>query len=646
MKKNVGIGRKIYIPLIFLMVLGTAAVVIFSLKEIDNITKDVLLKTDAKFQLFIDGQMKTKETVAITNAINLSQNYFVIKSLESNNRQIAIDGLATISERFRISTSFKNIKVHIHTKESRSFLRSWNPDKYGDDLTSFRHTVVLVNKDERPLAGIEIGKAGLIMRGVAPVIKGTKYLGSIEIMQGLNSVVKSAKKNNLFSIIVIKNEFLKVATKLEHSLKLNNFTVAVKDEVVDKHFFGELKNVNILKDSYTKNYYFKVFPIRDFSNNIVGYSIIGDKRDAVEKSIEQSKQIVYIQVGIMLLINILMIIILSLALFIVLTKPINKLREFIKHSIKNKDFQKTIDIKTGDEMELIGNSLNLLITDFKNLIHGVKDSSNENTQQSEKLKDISKDIQYNVSQNSALIKTVNNKNSAILLKTLNSIDNSNDTKESVLLTNSELTKIRVDILELVANIKYSSDKETTLESKLKQLTSEILQVKEIVKSINNIADQTNLLALNASIEASRAGSFGKGFAVVADEVGNLAEQTQISLFNIDRSMSIVVSAINDVSQSMNESVKEFKKLQHNAYLVNEKVIKISIQMNDVMKSTDISLYSVKEINSDVQNINEIMNTIENASNRNSETTEGISVISSELESVIYKLNDKISSYAV
>ena len=72
-------------------------------------------------------------------------------------------------------------QVQFHSPPAMSFLRLARPDKFGDDLSSFRFTVVEVNKTKKPVSGLEYGVEGLGIRGVVPVFKDKEHLGSVEV---------------------------------------------------------------------------------------------------------------------------------------------------------------------------------------------------------------------------------------------------------------------------------------------------------------------------------------------------------------------------------------------------------------------------------------------------------------------------------
>ncbi len=81
-----------------------------------------------------------------------------------------------------------------------------------------------------------------------------------------------------------------------------------------------------------------------------------------------------------------------------------------------------------------------------------------------------------------------------------------------------------------------------LKDSLNTLGARAEDIGKVMTVISDIADQTNLLALNAAIEAARAGDAGRGFAVVADEVRKLAEKTMTATKEVGESVFAIQGA--------------------------------------------------------------------------------------------------------
>ena len=82
---------------------------------------------------------------------------------------------------------FKNLneqysvrQFQFHLPPAVSFLRAHKAKKFGDDLSSFRKTILATNDSKKPVKGLEKGVAGLGIRGINPVFYEDKHIGSVE----------------------------------------------------------------------------------------------------------------------------------------------------------------------------------------------------------------------------------------------------------------------------------------------------------------------------------------------------------------------------------------------------------------------------------------------------------------------------------
>jgi class 3 adenylate cyclase len=76
---------------------------------------------------------------------------------------------------------FKQFQFHLPPPELTTLLRVHQPEKYGDELSSYRPTVVRCNLSRVTVVGLEQGHSGYGFRAVVPVHYDEKHIGSLEV---------------------------------------------------------------------------------------------------------------------------------------------------------------------------------------------------------------------------------------------------------------------------------------------------------------------------------------------------------------------------------------------------------------------------------------------------------------------------------
>lgn len=182
---------------------------------------------------------------------------------------------------------------------------------------------------------------------------------------------------------------------------------------------------------------------------------------------------------------------------------------------------------------------------------------------------------------------------------------------------------------------YASEADTKMEQlriATKNIDESSMQIRSIIKTIEDISFQTNILALNASVEAARAGSSGKGFSVVSDEVRNLASKSAEAASDTGTLIGRSIRDVKTGTESTNLSISAMQVISECIQSIKalmDEIALASVQQSEMITSVE---KRVKEVSKVTQS--------------NSDAAEKSAYISNQLSNQSRTLNHLIGQFRI
>ena len=307
-------------------------------------------------------------------------------------------------------------------------------------------------------------------------------------------------------------------------------------------------------------------PIEDNAGKVV--AILGCDYDASSIAAELQKAVVQtLQIGGICLI--LAILILTIIVSRI-TKGLMQVNAKIYDLVHNEgDLTQKLDVRSGDELELIAGNVNELLAYIRKIMIGISSGSMRLMSTSRKMVDHLSSADESITDVSATMQEM----SAAMEETTSSLNQITEAIDEIyssverIAGNADAGKVSSQEMESRASgandAAAEGEKKANIETeKMAASLNEkiaksksVEQIEILTSNIIEITEQTNLLALNASIEAARAGEAGRGFAVVADEIGKLAGNSADAAAKIRQVSAEVIQAVDELAEGSQQMIE-------------------------------------------------------------------------------------------
>ncbi|SFR14568.1 methyl-accepting chemotaxis protein [Desulfoscipio geothermicus] len=582
------------ITAVFIIVSASLLLIIY--QGYKNMVELVLEQEEEKYDLIARRVNSDLEGIFARTALGLvgvAQNPAIQEAFARRDRE----QLIVLTEPIFKEVHQKGIEqFQFHLAPATSFLRLHKPDKYGDDLSSFRNTVLQCNSSLKTVQGLEEGRGGFGFRVVMPVFYQDSHVGSVEYGMGFNaSLLKKWQsqtggdyyiycKGNAGVSWEKSQDGLLAATNSKDSYKL-------KPAVIDDILSSGKAQTAYLNGNKTAAI---IIPLHDYSGKVIGYlKVLRDRAEVLGRinGIMQRAAITAI----------LVLIVISGLLYIVINilfRPFNTFSLAIQRMGQG-ELGVCFNEDSGDEFAKLGRYLNRATENLRDIFQTVTYKMKTLAESGQQLNKITEDSSAGLQESAAAATDLAGSSVGLEESARKMLDRADETMEAARSGSSVVE-------QAVGQITAVEDHMLVLGKVVKELADRSRNISNITGLIDSLAEQTNLLALNAAIEAARAGEKGHGFAVVAGEVRKLAGQSASAARQIAGELEEMQQQVVQVVRGMEQSVHDVKSGAHLVVQSNEAFNEIMEAVKAINQEIDLVVRQIERIGATSQQVSALV----------------------------------------
>jgi len=190
------------------------------------------------------------------------------KDANTTQQQLIRDKLyIMLKKRYKRMKNMGVVQLHFHLPDNTSFLRLHKPEKFGDNLSSIRESVVRTNRYKLFSEGLESGKVSHGFRFVYPLSdENANHIGSVEISLSSEQLMLNIANDHIYSLhFLLPKKDITDKTWIDSQKEFYEDSVISNSLVMQKHqLWTNTKILNFYKNISKKN---KQKIIQEFEKN-------------------------------------------------------------------------------------------------------------------------------------------------------------------------------------------------------------------------------------------------------------------------------------------------------------------------------------------------------------------------------------------